>query len=336
MGNRIGKNTIEFQNPPKILEAFSLVGDKEGQGKFSKYFDKIVSDDKMSKNSFEKAECEMFFEIVDNVKRELEKKNKIIDYLIGGDLLNQNITTSFAARELHLPLIGIYSACATMAESLILGSSLIDGGFASTTISATVSHFSSAERQYRTPLEQGSQRPPQAQWTVTGGGALALGNCAESLPKIHFATIGEVIDYGITDTNNMGAAMAPAARSTLVHFFDDTKTYPGDYDLIVTGDLGKFGSDILIELMKDSPYPLEKEKYFDCGAYIYEGSEKLYQGGSGAGCSASVLASYIYKNLLMREVKNVIFVATGALLSTTSSMQGESIPGIAHLVEIEV
>ena len=328
-----GKRTIELKNKPRIIATSSLVGSKEGKGLYGEYFHKIVEDDKMKTTTWEKAERVMLQEVIDMANQQLAENGNAISMLIGGDLLNQNISMSFTAREMHLPLLGVYSACSTMSESLAIGSILVDGGYMDNIACATVSHFSSAERQYRFPLEQGTQRPPVSQWTVTGAGCCVLGK-GENEPKIVRVTLGEVVDYGIADANNMGAAMAPAAMTTLIHYFKDTDSKPDDFDLILTGDLGLLGSAILIDLMEDRNYPLG-DNYKDCGATIYEGLEDCYQGGSGAGCSASVFSSYIYEMLTTKKIKKMLFVATGALLSTTSSQQGETIPGIAHLIELE-
>ncbi|MEG2002755.1 MAG: stage V sporulation protein AD [Clostridia bacterium] len=329
---RIGEKTIEFKNQPRIIATSSLVGQKEADGAYGQYFHKVMNDDKMQEQTYEKAERIMLQEAFEDANDALVKMDKKISMLIGGDLLNQNITMSFTAREMKLPLIGVYSACSTMSESLAIGSILVDGGYNDNVACGTVSHFSSAERQYRFPLEQGTQRPPVSQWTVTGAGVCVLGSSG-NYPKITKATFGEVVDFGIKDANNMGAAMAPAAMNTLTNFFADTNTQPKDYDLILSGDLGLVGSDILTELMQDRNLDISG-RYQDCGAMIYEGLPHIYQGGSGAGCSASIFSSYIYQSLCKHKINKMLYVATGALLSTTSTQQGESIPCIAHLVEV--
>lgn len=329
---RIGEKTIEFKNRPRIIATSSLVGSKEGDGAYGKFFHKVITDDKMKEQTFEKAERIMLQEVIEDANDTLIARGKKISMLIGGDLLNQNITMSFTAREMQLPLIGVYSACSTMSESLALGAIMVDGGYNDFIACGTVSHFSSAERQYRFPLEQGTQRPPVSQWTVTGAGVCVLGS-EGNYPKITKATFGEVVDFGVKDANNMGAAMAPSARNTLINFFKDTNTLPNDFDLILSGDLGIMGSEILIELMRDCNYDITKV-HKDCGAMIYEGLPHIYQGGSGAGCSASIFSSYIYKLLCERKLNRILYVATGALLSTTSTQQGESIPCIAHLIEV--
>ncbi len=330
---RIGERTIIFPTKPKIISACSLVGPQEYNGPLRKYFVNKVQDDTMNQKTYEKAERKMLTKVIDGAISASQVKEKDVQLLIGGDLLNQIISTSFSARETQIPLLGVYSACSTMSESLAVGGMAVDGGFASTVACGTVSHFSSAERQYRTPLEQGSQRPAVSQWTVTGAGCSVISNSGKG-PSLIRATFGKVIDFGVTDTNNMGAAMAPAAADTIEAFFKDTKKDPSEYDMILTGDLGYLGSELLCDLLCDRKIDITKN-HRDCGVLIYPKDTAKFQGGSGAGCSASVFNSYVYKRLAGRKIKKMLFVATGALLSTTSSMQGETIPGIAHLVEIE-
>jgi stage V sporulation protein AD len=235
-------------------------------------------------------------------------------------------------KDLNIPFLGIFGACSTYVEGLIMSSIFVEGGAGNNCLCAASSHFCSAEKQFRFPLELGNQRPPVSQWTVTGAGCMVLGN-SNSNKQIVNATFGKVTDFGIKDVNNMGAAMAPAAMSTLISHFEDTNTTPDDYDLILTGDLGKLGSEILLDLMENKGYKL-KENYNDCGQMIFNNNQKTYQGGSGAGCSAVILNSYVMKKMDEGVFKRVLFAATGALLSTLSSQQGESIPGICHAVEI--
>lgn len=331
-GKRIGERTIEFPSMPRIISACSLVGPEEYNGPLQRYFVNKVQDDTMNQKTYEKAERKMLTKVIDGAISAKQVKDKNVQLLIGGDLLNQIISTSFSARETQIPLLGVYSACSTMSESLAVGCMAVDGGFASTVACGTVSHFSSAERQYRTPLEQGSQRPAVSQWTVTGAGCSVISNSGSG-PVVSRATFGKVIDFGVTDVNNMGAAMAPAAADTLQAFFADTNANPKEYDMILTGDLGYFGSELLCDLLLDRNIDITKN-HRDCGALIYPKDTSRFQGGSGAGCSAAVFNSYIYKKLVQNRIKKMLFLATGALLSTTSSMQGETIPGISHLVEI--
>ncbi len=332
MAKKIGKHTIVFKNRPSVIGYSAVAGIKEGEGNFKNYFDTVLEDDLYGEKTFEHAERKIFIEAIKNTATKAKLKISDIDILVSGDLLNQIISSSFSARELNLPYLGLYGACSTMAESLAVGACLVDGNFMNNVVCCTGSHFSSAERQYRFPLELGNQRPPTSQWTVTGAGCTILSNKPSKI-RVASATFGQVVDYGINDVNNMGAAMAPAAMSTLINHFQDTDTKPADYDLIVTGDLGKLGSEILMDLMEREGYTLGKE-YSDCGQMMFNDKQKTYQGASGAGCSAIVLNSYILKKMEEGEYNRVLFCATGALLSTTSSQQGDTIPGICHLVEL--
>ncbi|WP_053957677.1 stage V sporulation protein AD [Inediibacterium massiliense] len=331
---KIGKQTIKFLKPPHIIAAASIVGPKEGKGPLRTCFDEILSDDLYGEKSFELAESKLLRETVKKAIQKSDKKISDIEYMFSGDLLNQIMSTSFAARELAIPFLGLYGACSTMAESLSLGALFIDGEYANYVVCATSSHFSSAERQYRFPLEHGNQRGPTSQWTVTGAGACILSSLGEG-PQITYATIGKVIDLGIKDSNNMGAAMAPAAVDTIVTHFKDCGCTPDDYDLIVTGDLGTIGKEIAEEMIFEKGYNIGKI-YDDCGVLIFDHKvQNTYAGGSGCGCCASVLCGYIYKELQRKKLNKVLFVSTGALLSTTSSQQGQSIPAIAHAITIE-
>lgn len=331
---RRGAQTIELKDPPKIISTFSIVGPKEGQGPLNKYFDQILNDDTCGKDSYEKAESDMMFTAIKEAIKGASLKEKDINYLFSGDLLNQIISSSFAAREFSIPFFGLYGACSTMSESLSLAALMIDGGFAEHVVAATSSHFSSAERQFRFPLEYGSQRSQTAQWTVTGSGAMVLGKSGD-FPEIRYVTTGLVKDYGFKDSNNMGAAMAPAAVDTIYKHFKDTGRTPRDYDIIATGDLGSVGKKITEKLLLEYGYDI-RGNYMDCGDKIFNNEEQnTAAGGSGCGCSAVVAAGYLYKRLMKKEIKRVLLVSTGALMSTTSSLQGESIPGIAHAVSIE-
>lgn len=334
MNKRVGAQTVKLEKKPRILATTSIVGPKEGEGPLKEYFDIILSDDMNGKESFEKAESSMMYHAIKETIKKGGLKENDIDYLLAGDLLNQLTSSNFVARELDIPFIGLYGACSTMAESLSVASLIMDGGFAKYTIATTSSHFSSAERQFRYPLEFGSQRVATSQWTVTGSGAMLLG-LEGDFPHITYVTTGKVKDYGIKDTNNMGAAMAPAAVDTIYNHFLDTNFKPEDYDLIATGDLGKVGKEITEKLLKEYGYDIS-DRYIDCGEEIFDNEEqKTCSGGSGCGCSAVVSCGYIYKNMLKGKLKRVLLVSTGALMSPTSYMQGESIPGIAHAVTIE-
>ena len=328
-----------------MIATGTVAGPKECAGVVGKFVDKALSEDTFGEDTYEKAECKM---LTYAVRKSIENggcKEADIDLLISGDLLNQIISASFTARDFDFPFLGVYSACATMAESLAVGAMMIDGGYAKRVVAATGSHFSSAERQYRYPLELGNTRPPQAQWTVTGAGAALLaeaslvadmggGNGKNRIPVITSATFGRVVDYGVTDVNNMGAAMAPAAADILLTHLQDTGKRISDYDLIVTGDLGALGSRLMKDLLWEKGLDVESN-HVDCGEIIYKVIEDEFQGGSGAGCSAVVLNSYLYDKLRKGELRRILFAATGALLSTVSSGQGESIPCISHAVSIE-
>ena len=333
MIKKIGENTIKFTLPPKIIGSYSIVGPKEGLSPFATYFDYILKNDSFNEKSYEIAERKMLEQAITGATDKANLLATDIDILLSGDLLNQIISASFSARQLQTSFIGMFGACSTMTESLAVGACLIDGECANTVACATCSHFSTAERQFRFPLELGNQRPPTAQWTVTGAGCSILSREGKGHNITH-ATFGKVIDYGINDMNNMGAAMAPAAADTLKNLFSDTGTTPSDYDLIVTGELGKLGSELLIDLLENYGYKLGSN-YCDCGQMIFSNTQKAFMGGSGCGCSASVINSYIISKLDSGEYKKIILMSTGALLSTTSSQQGETIPGIAHAVIVE-
>lgn len=329
---KIGQQTVILEKKPNIISGYSIVGPKEGKGPMSEYFDKVLKDDLCGESTYEKAEQKFMEKAVIGAIKKAKMKPKDIDMFLSGDLLNQIISATFTARDFDTTFIGLFGACSTMTESISLGACLVDGGYVNNVLCATCSHFASAERQFRTPLELGNQRPPTAQWTVTGAGATIL-SCSGTGPYVEAVTFGKVTDYGVTDVNNMGAAMAPAAMDTLRAHFKDMKRKPEDYDLIFTGDLGKFGSEILIDLMEKEGYKLGVN-YNDCGCLIFDKEQKTLMGGSGCGCSASILNSYVLKKLFNKEVESVLFLSTGALLSPLSAQQGLSIPGIAHAIVI--
>lgn len=334
MTKRVGKQTVRLDSKPKIIATTSIVGPKEGDGPLKDYFDVILQDDLNGQDSFEKAESSIMYKAVQETLKKANLEEKDINYLVAGDLLNQTAASNFAARDVDIPFLGLYGACSTMSESLGVASILIDGDFADYAIATTSSHFSSAERQFRLPLEMGSQRTPTAQWTVTGSGAMLLSK-EGNFPYVTYVTVGKIKDYGQTDPNDMGSAMAPAAVDTLKQHFKDTGRRPEDYDLIATGDLGKVGKKITKELLKEYGYNISNN-YIDCGDEIFDKErQKVHAGGSGCGCSAVVSCGYIYKNMLKGNFKRVLIVSTGALMSPTTSLQGESIPGIAHAVSIE-
>lgn len=335
MAERIGNRTIILNNKPSIIGYGSVVGKKEHEGPKGYEFDAYDNDCRFGEDSFEKAESRLQKIAVETALRKANLAETDIDLICAGDLLNQCIGSFFGLKGMEIPLIGLYGACSTMALGLSVASLAIDSGAARKTISVTSSHFCSAERQYRFPLEYGSQRTPNAQRTVTGAGATVLA-LAENKPYIDKITFGKIVDLKIKDANNMGAAMAPAAADTLINFFRDTKTTAEDYDIIFTGDLGSVGTDLLYELMNREGFDI-RCRHSDCGMMIYDlEKQDVHAGGSGCGCSASILNSYIMHRFEEGQFKNILFMSTGALMSPTSSMQGESIPSIAHLVNIRI
>ncbi len=328
--------TIFFENKVYIKSSSTIAGPKEGEGPLKSYFHNIIDDDLLGQKSFELAETKMHTLVVNNLLNNNKMKESDISCGIGGDLLDEIVGCNFTYRELDIPFLGVYSACASFGESLIVGSSMISGGFMQNVICSSSSHFSSAERQYRYPLELGSQRTPLSQWTVTGAGCTLLSNENCSDIVITCGTIGRVVDYGVKDANNMGGAMAPAALDTLLTHLRDTNRDETYYDLIVTGDLGHAGSRLLQELAKEKGVNLDKN-YTDCGILIFNReAQKVNQGGSGACCCNLVFNSYIITQLKLKKIRKLLFIPTGALLSKTSSLQGESIPSIAHAVCVEV
>lgn len=333
MPERKGQYTITLSNRPTILGYAAVVGKKEGEGPLGRYFDYIFEDTTLGEKTWEKAESAMQREAFTRALDKAGMSPSQLQYIFAGDLLNQCIASTFGLREYNVPLLGQFGACSTMAQTLSMAAVFVDSGAADVCSAVTSSHFCSAERQFRFPLEYGGQRPPTAQWTATGAGSAVVGMGGKGV-RIAEICSGRVTDFGITDANNMGAAMAPAAADTLYNFFQDTATSPDDYDLIVTGDLAAVGSELLIELLDRKGVHLGKN-YTDCGLLIYDRNKQdVHAGGSGCGCSASVLCSYLLGKMERRELNNLLFVATGALMSPTSSQQGESIPGIAHLVHL--
>ncbi len=329
MPHKIGKNTVIIDSHVGVISSAAVGAKKEGQGPIGADFDIISADSRFGKESWEKGESEMQRLARETVLKKAGMSTEQVDFIFAGDLLNQCIATSYAARGSNLPLIGLYGACSTFAEGTALAAIFAES-MGACSIAQASSHFCSAERQYRFPLEYGGQRPPTAQWTATAAGALLIKN-TEKLPFIKAVSFGRVVDLGINDQNNMGAAMAPAAALTLAEFFRDTYTDPADYDLILTGDLGAIGADLMKALMLKEGFDLKN--YNDCGLMLYDREkQQVESGASGCGCSASVFAGHIMPKLCAGEIKNAILISTGALLSPTSVLQKETIPGIAHLV----
>lgn len=338
MSKRIGAQTVALPSKPGLIGWAGIAGQKEKEGPYGAKFDQIIPDELNGQQSFESAERAMLEQTITLCARKAGKRLDEVQMLLSGDLLNQIVSAGFAARSLGIPFYGLYGACSTMSESLSIGGMLADGGFADRLICATCSHFCTAERQYRAPLELGNQRPPTAQWTVTGAGAVmvASGDSAgQAKAVLTHTTCGRVIDLGITDANNMGAAMAPAACETLATHFCDMGRGFADYDLVVTGDLGHLGRELLIELLHAKKIDVDENKLFDCGCEIFSERQDTHSGGSGCGCAASMLCAHLLPEIAAGRLRRIVFMATGALLSTTTSMQGESVPGVAHAVVIE-
>lgn len=329
----LGKQSISFETPPRVVSYSSIVGKKEGEGPLGKYFDRIEEDALLGKNNWEEAESELQKRAA---KAALEKAglvNEDIRYLFSGDLLGQLIATSFGMLELEIPLFGLYGACSTAGESISLAAMTVAAGYADHCLAVTSSHFASAEKQFRYPLEYASQRPLSTTWTVTGSGAFVIGR--KGRVRITGITTGKMVDYGVKDSMNMGAAMAPAAADTIVRHFEDFGRKPEDYDLIVTGDLGIVGRELLMDLLREKGFDLT-DRYFDCGIAIFDDrTQDTHSGGSGCGCSAVTLAAYLLPKLEKGELKRILFLPTGALLSTVSFNEGQSIPGICHGVVFE-
>ncbi len=331
---KLGKQTIQFDNPPTILETSSVVGPKEAQGPLAKYFDFLLEDEFWGEKTWEKAESKIIKQAVNLVINKSGLPADSIDYCFAGDLLNQCISSSFGLRELNVPYFGIFGACSTFVEGMILSSILAESGAGSNILFATSSHFCSAEKQFRFPLELGNQRPPSSQWTVTGAASAIISSTGTG-PYVTNVTPGKIIDKGIKDANNMGAAMAPAAVDTLLAHFKDTGRNPSYYDAIITGDLGYVGKEIVIEMMQTYGYNI-KSNYNDCGVLIFDKEKQdTHSGGSGCACCGTVFSGYLFHELKAKKYKRILLIATGALMNSTSSQQGESIPGIAHAVAIE-
>jgi stage V sporulation protein AD len=326
--------SIQFHNRISILEAASVVGPKEGEGPLGKNFDVVLKDILNGEDSWEKGEGKIVADALALALQKSGRKREQMDYVICGDLLNQSVSSTFGVRKMEIPFFGVFGACSTMGEAMTLAAMLLDGDFAQHILVGAASHFCAAEKQFRFPLELGSQRTPTASWTVTGCGAAVLAREGQG-PYVTGATTGIVVDMGVTDVNNMAAAMAPAAADTLAAHFKDSGTTPADYDLIVTGDLGHLGRDLVVRLMRDAGYDLTRN-YTDCGIEIFDREQQdTRNGGSGCACSAVTLAGYFFAKLRARELNKILFIPTGALMSQTSVQQGETIPGIAHAVVIE-
>lgn len=322
-----------MEKPPTIFGYGSVVGDKEGQGPLAKYFDEVSSDGYFGQKTWEKAESELLKRAVSHALKKSGLKAQDIDYMFAGDLQNQCCSTTYGIRDLDIPLFCIYGACSTMSEGLVLSSLLTDCGAGGKVLAVTSSHFCAAERQFRFPLSYGGVRTPTAQWTCTASGAAVI-TAHERPPYIKGVSVGKIVDLGVTDANNMGAAMAPAAAYIIRNYLTDTGLSPEDFDVIITGDLGRVGGSLLIQLLAKDGIDISKQ-YKDCGTMIFDlKKQDVHAGGSGCGCSASVLCGYFLDKVRSGELENILFCATGALMSTTASQQGESIPSISHAVHI--
>lgn len=331
-----GIQSVKFEEPPIICAAASVVGQKEGDGPFGDVFDQIESDPKVGGDTWEDAEGRLQERAAELAIQKAGCGKEAIRYIVAGDLLGQLMASSFGLAGFDKPLFGVYGACSTMGESIGIGSMLVEGGFADYVLAMTSSHFASAEKQFRFPLGYANQRPKASTWTVTGSGAVVIckGDQKQGMDKITGITTGKIVDYGVKDTMNMGACMAPAAASVVAAHFKDFGTDPSEYDQIITGDLGMVGKDILIDILRSEGYDIA-DRYIDCGIEIYGRDAQAQAGGSGCGCSAVMLAGYVLKQLEIGEWKRVLFVPTGALLSVVSFNEGNSIPGIAHAVRLE-
>lgn len=331
----IGKQTIVYKTPPVIINAYSSAGPKEQNGPLGEYFDNKLKDELLGEDSWEKAEARMIQQTVQGLLDQARKLPSDIQYIFAGDLQNQVVASTFGLKDFNIPFFGLYGACSTMGESMSLASMMIAGGMADLVIAGTSSHYCAAEKQFRFPLEYAGQRTMAQHWTVTGSGFVLLSRNGEG-PKITAVTTGKIVDLGITDTFNMGAAMAPAAVDTILTHLEDTNQKPSDFDAIFTGDLGNWGVDIANELAKKSGVDISPILN-DCGKMIFDDKrQETNAGGSGCGCSASVFTGYIYKEMLKNKLKKILLVPTGALMSPGSSQQGNTIPGIAHAVCIEM
>ncbi len=329
-----GDATVKFKEDIFIKNTASVVGSKESEGPLRDFFDKVISDNTMGEETWEKAESKFVELSIKTLLEKAEMTPQDIDYIIAGDLLNQSIGSTFGVKSFKRPFLGVFAACSNMGVGMGLGSMLIDGGFAKNVIASASSHFCTAEKQFRFPLALGTQRPLTTTWTVTGDGSCILSKIGNSEPVIKSITTGKIVDLGIKDANNMGAAMAPAAVDTIITHLKDLNRTPDYYDLIITGDLGYVGNTLARELLKKEGYELG-DKLGDCGILIFDrDTQDTHSGGSGCACSAVTFSGYLYNKLCKKELNKILFVPTGALLSTTSLQQGEAIPAIAHAVEI--
>ncbi len=333
----LGKQSIRFENPPYLINSGSIVGSKEGQGPLGKLFDKVGQDDMFGAKTWEEAESTLQKEAIQIVLDKENMKKEDLDLLFAGDLLGQSIASSFGISSFHTPHVGLYGACSTCGLSIAIGSLVVAGGYADKVVCVTSSHFASAEKEFRFPLAYGNQRPLSSTWTVTGSAAFLLASKTDRKARavVNSVTFGKIMDYGVKDSMNMGACMAPAAADTIKQHLQDFGRKPEDYDKIITGDLGAVGQKLLFELLNESGIDIQKQ-HMDCGMEIFDSEKQnTNAGGSGCGCAAVTLSAYVLKKLEEGVWKRVLFLPTGALLSKTSFNEGQSIPGIAHAVVLE-
>lgn len=334
MGRVVGKQSVVFEKAPYITAGASVVGQKEGDGPLGKTFDVVESDPMLGRESWEEAESLLQKEAVLKVLSKAEMDKSDIRYIFGGDLLGQLIATTFGIIDFEIPFLGLYGACSTIGEALSMAAVMVEAGNADNVIALASSHFASAEKQFRFPLAYGNQRPYSATWTVTGCGAFIVGT-KKGDARITGITTGKIVDYGIKDAQNMGACMAPAAADVIYNHFKDFDSKPQNYDKIITGDLGIVGKSLLFELLKEKGYDIS-DVHMDCGIEMFDDAyQDTHAGGSGCGCSATVFAGYVLKQLKKKAYKKILFVPTGALMSPVSFNEGNTIPGIAHCVMIE-
>ena len=334
MNKKIGKQSVMFENMLTLKSVASVVGQKEGEGPLGSMFDTVEADAMLGKRSWEQAEAEFLKRALEKATKKAQLTQTDIEYVIAGDLMNQSTSSSFVLRDMPVPFFGIFGACSAFGEGLSLGGMIVDGGFAQCVLVAAASHFCAAEKQFRFPLELGGQRPLTSTWTVTGAGAAVL-ELGGTGPFVRGITTGKIVDMGIKDMNNMGAAMAPAAADTLTAHFNDFSRQPDYYDVIATGDLGYVGKDLVVKLVKEQGFDLS-QNYTDCGIEIFDrDTQDTHSGGSGCGCSAVTFAAYYYPKLVSGEIKRMLLIPTGALGNQMTAQQGETIPGIAHAVVIE-
>ena len=329
----MGRASFKLTSSPSVFTSAAVGGKKENEGPMGEYFDKINDDPYFSTETYEKGESQLQKEAVRLALKKVKLQNDEIEFMFGGDLLNQCVGTTYGIRDFEIPFLGIYGACSTMAEGLLLSSLCVDNKIGKKVLAVTSSHYCTAERQYRLPIDYGGQRTPTSQWTATASGALVVSD-EQCPPYVRGVTVGKIIDLGVKDANNMGAAMAPAAADTIKRFLEDFNKKPSDFDYIVTGDLGRVGSTLLVDILNKENIDVS-QNHKDCGMMIYNFDDNdVNAGGSGCGCAASMLCGYFIPEIKKGNIKNILFAATGALLSTTVNQQGETIPSISHAVWI--